>query len=99
MTGRQEQAVGIPWFDSDNYRLARRFMADAQTLPRQYDAWLSEAQSIEASVIRSGRIAMRVPIEVHDFIAWCLFHGRDPDGGARQRFATLVASQGPERRT
>ncbi|MEH3147722.1 MAG: hypothetical protein PGN34_20795 [Methylobacterium frigidaeris] len=56
---------------------------------------MNETQDFEASMARAGRRTVRVPIEVHDFIAWCLFHGHDPDGGARQRFATLVANQGP----
>lgn len=87
------QAVGLPWFSSKDYAEALHVMADARMLPKSYDQWLLEAEQFEASLIESGQRPVRVEIDPHGFVAWCIFHDMDADSVARQRFAAYVAAE------
>lgn len=57
-----------------------------------------EAEQLEASLTHSGQRPVRIEIDPHGFVAWCIFHDMDADSVARQRFAAYVAAEGKKAR-
>ncbi|MFN3686119.1 hypothetical protein [Salinarimonas sp.] len=90
---QKTRAVGIAWYERDDYPRILEIMTDADTLPRTYDAWKKSAEGAERAVKGSGAHVVRAIIEPDKFRAWCLSNGLDVDAKARMRFASETAAR------
>jgi hypothetical protein len=88
-----ETVIGIPCYSADDYPTIRVMMDDAQTLPRDYEAWKRSAD-MQARLFRQGGAEVHcVRIAPREFADWCRAEGLQPDALARTRFVTLAAQQ------
>lgn len=91
MTVSQVRAIGIPWYDREDYSRILSIMEDASLLPRSYDQWLQKAESVERAQKAQGMIAIRAIIDPSAFQAWCRARSLNVDAKARAMFASEVA--------
>jgi hypothetical protein len=85
------RAVGIPWFNRDDYQRILRIMVDADKLPATYEAWYYRAERTERESKRSGVIVVRAIIDPDEFVKWCAKEGLNVDANARIRFGAEYA--------
>lgn len=91
MTAQQPQAFGIAWFREDEYPLLLDAMKDGHALPRNYKEWEQLALNAEARIKNAGKLAVRVPLNLNDFLAWCRQLNIDADNKARIRWSAQGA--------
>lgn len=85
------RAMGIPWYDRDDYPRILAVMADAHLLPATFEVWQHLAHEMERGAERGDMVVVRAKIDPDDFVAWCRGRGLDVDAEARMTFANEAA--------
>ncbi|MBW7966771.1 hypothetical protein [Bradyrhizobium sp. BR 10261] len=86
-------AVGISWFNREDYPRILEIMVDAYVLPPTYERWREMAESQERRAKASGLAVVRAVIKPEEFVAWCAKEGLDVDAKARTAFAAEFAKR------
>lgn len=73
--GQKISAVGMAWYREADYLAALAIMADAQTMPTTYAAWLAIAQKRERELTRDGHKVIRAIVDPKTFPDWCRRNG------------------------
>ncbi|MEK9722109.1 MAG: hypothetical protein VW405_01320 [Rhodospirillaceae bacterium] len=81
------RAVGIPWYNKEDYPLVLKIMADARLLSPTYEEWRRRAEDFERAQKAQGVIVVRAIIDPKAFPGWCAVRGLNIDAAARTRFA------------
>lgn len=89
----QARAVGIPWYEAEDYPRVLAVMEDADRLPGTHASWKAQAEQIEDQLRRRGHLVVRAHLRPDDFVTWCAARGLHVNAQARTRFASLVAAQ------
>ena len=84
-------AVGLGWYERDDYPRILQVMADAEKLPRTFDEWQKLAERTERETQAKGVRVVRAVIKSDDFVAWCRERGLKVDAQARMRFGNEAA--------
>ena len=66
-------------------------MADKETLPVGYLAWLESVEPAQEKFVSDGGIALQVLVDPREFSAWCHERRLPLDAKARLRFANYRA--------
>jgi hypothetical protein len=80
-------AMGISWFERDDYPRILQIMQDAHIFPADYDAWQQKAERQQRDAEARGLRVMRIVVKPDQFIAWCARNRLNVDAEARKRFA------------
>lgn len=86
-------AVGIAWYNREDYNAIRRIMADRHKLPRTFDEWRKKAERREQELIRNGHPVHRALIDSKTFPDWCRARNLDINAQARMEFANWIAKE------
>ena len=87
----QVSAMGIGWYEREDYPRILKVMEDGHTLPRTYDDFLKRAELGERALKSQGHVVVRAVIKSDDFVIWCRDRGLKVDSEARKRFGNEVA--------
>lgn len=87
----QISAVGIPWYEEEDYAEILRVMADGHVLPATYAEWREKAEGVERQVAASGKLCHRAVINPKTFPGWCALRGLNVDANGRSQFASEAA--------
>ena len=93
MADQPIQALGIPWYELEDFDQIKAVMEDAHLLPRTYAEWRLAAEQAERKFRRQGHLVVRAPLRASEFVAWCQARGLHIDAKARTQFASLVAAE------
>lgn len=87
------RAVGIPWYELEDYARVLAVMEDAHLLPKVYSLWRMKAEQTERQLRRQGNLVVRAHLRADEFAAWCAARGLNVNAHARMQFANEVAYQ------
>lgn len=90
-------AVGIAWYNIEDYDAIRRIMADRDQLPDTFAIWRMKAEAREKLYQREGKVVVRVRIDPETFPDWCRSRALNVDSEARMLYASLIAKRTVER--
>lgn len=93
MTRMPIRAMGLAWYNREDYARILQIMEDADKLPPTYEKWLYSAQKVESQSKRNGTVVVRAIIDPDEFIAYCARHDLKVDAQARMRFASERAAE------
>jgi hypothetical protein len=84
------RCIGVPWFTRTQYEKLLEVSDDRATMLPTFDEFERIAgQRFEQHRAR-GLPVEKMPIDVDDFIAWCLAEGCPIDAHARAEFAAVI---------
>ena len=79
-------AILVPWYAREDYSAVREVMEDGDTLPVNYDEWLTQAERFLARLSRGGMGIVRVKLDSHAFRSWCQERGLKPNPHGRTQY-------------
>lgn len=86
----QVQAVGMPWFDADDYETFRSVLPDRRW-HSTFAEWEAAAQENLKRLQDQGRRTIKAKVRSADFVVWCRATGRNVDSHALLAFANEAA--------
>ena len=92
------RAIGLAFYERDDYPRVLEVMADAHRLPATYDAFLRLFEQGERELLGKDAVVVRAVIKPDQFAAWCLDRHLSVASEARIRFANEVAAAEMRRR-
>lgn len=87
------EAVGIPWFEGQDFDRIKAVMVDGHNLHGTHAEWQRDAQELEQRLSRDGIRVVRAITKPAEFVAWCAARGLNVDSNSRKRFSSEVAAQ------
>ena len=84
-------AVGMPWYEREDYPRILEIMEDAHKLPRTHDEFVKALQTGERQLKASGHVVVRAVIKPDEFVAYCRERSLKVDAQARIRFGNEAA--------
>jgi len=87
------KALGIAWYQPQDYPAILKVMADADNLPRTFQEWYDRIHKREVELIAAGHNCVRVIIDPRTFPAWCAANGRKLDAEGSTAFAAEQAAR------
>jgi hypothetical protein len=87
----KQRAVGIPWYEREDYSRVLEIMTDRTKLPHSFDEWLRTAELIERHAQGLGRPTIRAMIKSDAFTIWCSARRLRPNGDSRGLYASEAA--------
>jgi hypothetical protein len=93
MVEQKVRAIGIPWYQREDWDALRALFIDAAKLPATYDQWLRKAEHAEKQFKRQDSVTERVYIDPIEFSLWCVDRGTDLDAAARMNFAAEAVAR------
>jgi hypothetical protein len=92
-SGLPIRAIGIPWYELEDYERVKTVMEDGHLLPNVYSLWRLKAEQAERQLRRQGNLVVRAHLRADEFAAWCKSRGLNIDAKARTQFASDIALQ------
>lgn len=80
-------AMGIPWYDREDYPEIRKIMVDGNRLPDEFSEWLRRAEATERRMAAAGALVVRAMIISEQFTIWCKIRALPCQSQSRGRFA------------
>jgi hypothetical protein len=87
---RGPERVAFTWYAPGQWARLRALAADPEALDRGFEAWLANAERLEAALIRKGIAVERVLVDVDALAHWCGSRRRPLDSSARSEYVALV---------
>jgi hypothetical protein len=81
-------AVGLAWYDREQWTLLCEFAADRSKLDDTYEEWEANAHSAIADLKSRGVLVEPVEILVANLVKWCAEHKLHVDSAARAQYAS-----------
>ncbi|OWW18425.1 hypothetical protein [Noviherbaspirillum denitrificans] len=85
------QAIGIPWYRSEDYSRLRALFTDGDRLPATFRQWESRAEEVRKRYASKGHTVIKAYIDPQTFPAWCAANGCTLDVDGRTKFANVEA--------
>ncbi len=85
------RAIGIPWYELEDYERVKTLMEDGHKLPGVYSVWRLKAEQTERELRRQGHLVVRAHLHADAFVEWCRARGLNVDSQARMQFANEAA--------
>lgn len=85
------RAVGIPWYDREDYARVLAVMEDAEVLPATWEDWFKKAKNVRDQLRAQGHLVEKVHVDPDTFPDWCRANGHNVDAKGRTAFANLAA--------
>jgi hypothetical protein len=84
-------AVGLAWFDREQWHLLREVAADRAKLDDTFEAWEANARRALADLNKSQNVVAK-PFEVRvaDLVQWCTERNLSVDGAARAEYVSFM---------
>jgi len=79
----RERVTAIAWIEEPDWNTLRDSMADSDSLPQEYTAWLARTERQLELLDSRGFKVHKVRLQPDEFDRWCLSHGMRRDAGAR----------------
>jgi hypothetical protein len=89
----QVQAIGIPWYEREDYARILEIMEDADLLPGTFEKWLYSADKAREKFMRTGAIVVKAHVKPDEFAAWCKVNNQRLNAQGRMNFGNFVAYQ------
>ena len=86
-------ALGMPWYEREDYPRILEIMADADKLPDTHADFVKRAELGERQLKSQGHIVVRAVIKPDEFAGWCAVRGLKLDAQARMRFGSEAAAK------
>jgi hypothetical protein len=83
-------AVGIAWFDREQWQLLREVAADREKLDDTYEEWEANAHRALANLKSGGVNAKPFAVRVADLVQWCAERKVPVDGAARAEYVSSM---------
>lgn len=87
---QQVQAVGMAWFEEDDYEAFRSVLPDRKWHPT-FREWEAAAEQNIERLKHQGTVAFKAKARSADFVAWCRSTGRNVDTQALLAYANEAA--------
>ena len=81
-------AVGVAWFDRDQWKRLKEIAPDRGALDDTFEDWERNARRLMAKITADGHRVEAVPVDIDQLLAWCTLQGIAPDGKARASYVT-----------
>lgn len=89
----QLSALGMPWYQLEDFPRIKAMMLDGDRLHRTYAEWRIAAEQGERQLRRQGHLVVRAHLRPDEFAAWCAQRGLRHDVHGRNQFAAWVAAE------
>lgn len=86
------RALGMAWYNREDYPRILQIMEDADKLSPTFEKWQYAAHKGERELQAKGTLVIRAIIDPDEFIAYCARHNLKVDAQARMRFASERAA-------
>lgn len=90
--GQPVQAVGMPWFDAEDYASFRAVLPD-RSWHATFGEWEKAAEQKLQQLRAQGIVAIKAKVNSNDFVAWCIATGRNIDSDALVAWANEAAAR------
>ncbi len=88
---RQPSVQAMVWYREEDWETLIAMFADAEMLPRTYEAWLERAHEMQEKVQAEGDAVIKVYIDPETFPKWCKEKDLPMNAEARAQLAIEVA--------
>ena len=85
--------VGVPWYDTDEWKKIKKICEDPESLHASYQQWLSYADKATIALLRRGKPFERVKIVAQDYVKWCDKNKVRKNRRSRIKYAQYLLSQ------
>ena len=82
--------VGFAWYTPAQWARLRELAADREEIDQSFEAWLANAERVEAEFTRRGVTIDRVPVDVEAAADWSAARDRPFDSAARSEYVAQV---------
>ena len=84
-------AVGLAWFDREQWHLLREVAADRAKLDDTFEEWETNARRALADLNKyQGVVAEPFEVRVADLVRWCTERNLPVDGAARAEYVSFM---------
>lgn len=87
---QQIQAMGMPWFEEDDYASFRELLPERRWHPT-FREWEAAAEQNLKRLLDSGAVAIKAKVRSAEFADWCRQTGRNIDTQALTAFGAEAA--------
>lgn len=87
----QVSAIGIGFYEREDYPRILEIMEDAHLLPRTYDEFVKRFEVGKRQLEARSALVTAAVIKPDEFLAWCRERGLKVDAQARKRFSNEAA--------
>ena len=94
LRGRGITNIGLPWYESGDYKRIKTVMEDGNNLPISYGEWEANAKAIEEALGGEGYTVIRANLRSSEFVQWCKSTGHHINSQGRNAFANFAAMKG-----
>jgi uncharacterized membrane protein len=85
------RALGMVWYELEDFERIKTMMEDGHRLHRTYTEWRLAAEQGERQFRRQGHLVVRAHLRPDEFIEWCRLNGQKLNAEGRNAFANEVA--------
>ena len=83
-------AVGLAWFDREQWHLLREVAVDRAKLDDTFEEWETSAHRALAGLKSQGVVAEPFEVRVADLVRWCAERKLAVDGAARAEYVSFM---------
>lgn len=83
-------AVGVAWFDREQWHLLCEVAADRAKLDDTFEEWEANARRALANLKSGGVDAEAFEVRVSDLVQWCAERKLPVDGAARAEYVSFM---------
>lgn len=83
----EESRLVIAWYAEEEWDAWKLAAADPEVFEETHAEWKILAEEKFQKLKSSGSTALKAPIKLQAFLAWCRDASRPPDAGARAQYA------------
>lgn len=83
-------AVGVAWFDREQWGLLRRVAADREKLDDTFEEWEANARRALANLKSDGVDAKPFEVRISELLQWCAERNLTIDGAARAEYVSFM---------
>ncbi len=83
-------AVGIAWYDREQWRRLEQIVANRSELDDTFEQWEQGALRAVRNFEAAGLRVEKVPVQVEALMTWCRSESLPIDGPSRAKYVTYV---------
>lgn len=83
-------AVGLAWFDREQWHLLRQVAADRDKLDNSFEEWESSARKALANLKSQGVLVEPFEVRVADLAQWCAERSLPLNSAARAEYVSFM---------
>jgi hypothetical protein len=86
-------AVGVAWYEPDQWQQLLAVSVDRDKLEETYDQWVQDAERVIKELRRQGLHVVKVKVKIDELVAWCQSQKISVNGEARSQYAAYKLQQ------